>query len=100
MLASLKQLNSTEWQLVGKVSLADLPALVTAFTQDLAQQPAGADGIIHLDLSQAEGGSALVALLLNWLKQAQAVGLNLNFTQPTESLNQTLQLTNLTHILL
>lgn len=95
-LASFQQLSTSELALNGQVNLTNAPVLANELTHLLAN---ATNKKVELNLSQAAGGSALVAVLLAGLRAAKEHQLQLVFTQPTASLSETLALSNLTFLL-
>ena len=97
--AQLTLTSANQLELSGQVNLTNAPALANQLAKQLTQLATNKGQAVTLNLSQAAGGSALVALLLAGLRAAKEQQQQLVFTQPTASLSKTLELSNLTFLL-
>ena len=85
-------LAAGQLSLSGQVEFADAPDLASAF-EPLAGQT------YRVNLATAQGGAALLLVLLAWQRQAQGMGAELVFCQASEALQRLLKLSDLETIL-
>lgn len=54
---------------------------------------------LRIELDRAEGGTLLLLVLLDWLRQMQSQGVTLNYSNPSESLMKAAALSGLDSLL-